>query len=348
MNKKWLILVGFTLGILISECLVRLFIPQSISQHNGLKRGAYTLPGDYQNIGHEFKVKVHVNTNGFVDSEWKQKERKRYLLIGDSFVQAAQVNLDEGLGRQLNHLFDDIEVLSLGVPGAGTTTSLMLAEAYAVDLQADGIILGFLVSNDIMNNHPLLDSKSDKPYRLLENGRLRPLQQKTVSHPPLWNVLHLLRFVYRTFDRYQQMNIIKGSPSELPTDLKLYTESEDPKWKAAWMTTDLLLLDLRTFCDLNEISLSIVLFPTQPEVDSKKWHEMIKQWPELQDESIDSVRQRAFRMASQHAPTLDLAPLMAKETSAMYYPIDGHWTPYGHAIAAKHMAPFIQNLDTSK
>ena len=103
----------------IFEVVVRSYHPQPPIQQKhrplNLNRGQFTHPGVHLNQTREYSVQVHVNKYGFVDQEWEIPNPESTLLIGDSFVQAAQVELVEGLGRQLEHALHS-PMLSIGVP----------------------------------------------------------------------------------------------------------------------------------------------------------------------------------------------------------------------------------------
>jgi len=63
--------------------------------------------------------------------------------------------------------------------------------------------------------------------------------------------------------------------------------------------------------------------------------------PALLTDSTMSDRLRAFG-AAEGIPVVDLLPaLRAHRDDALYYPLDGHWTPLGHGVAAEELADAI-------
>ncbi|MGC6508478.1 MAG: hypothetical protein ACON4U_08690 [Myxococcota bacterium] len=307
----------------------------------------FTQPGKHQYRTTEFSTVVQVNSNGFVDAEWPQKNKKRTLIIGDSFVQAAQVPLEDGLGRQLMNVLPEYEILSIGVPGAGTTTAVELAKRYAVELQADSVVLGFLLSNDIFNNHALLDTKSDKPYRKLSGDQLEPYRPINVGNYTVLQESHLFRWAIRTL-KIRQINQSRISKDGYPATLDVYKMTPSATWKEAWVITEHLIEELSDWTHQNGIKLGLFLIPVQQEVDTDTWNNTVSKWPILKDHSIEQTHAKALKMMTQIAPTCDLFDAFSMQPSTLYFPKDGHWTALGHKRAAEQLAPFIQRINTSE
>ena len=156
-----------------------------------------------------------------------RRPAERVLVLGDSFVQPP-VPLDAGFGRQLDALLGpEVEVLNLGVPGAGTATrsSCSIAMARA---EPDLVVLGFLVANDAFNNHPLLDTKPDKPFFQLVDEDLVPVGLDAglgaLARGPLWQ-----RSLVGGWGAQSSRTGGPGSAEAgggLPLDLRVY----DPDW----------------------------------------------------------------------------------------------------------------------
>ena len=207
-----LVTVALLLAAACVEIGVRWLRPQPLGAAGGssLLRGQFTQPGVHANRTAEFSVQVHVNSARFVDREWESPRPgvPRVVVIGDSFVEAAQVELEQGFGRVLEGALGEVtgapvEVLSMGVPGAGTATALGVLEAHALPRQPQLVVLGMLVSNDVLNNHPALEPKRDKPFYRVESGRLVPTDAVDVEVSPwrvplLWQASHAWRLLGRT------------------------------------------------------------------------------------------------------------------------------------------------------
>ena len=345
MKRLALGVIGLFFGLLSAEVWVRYSRPQPPPNMDDLNRGQFTQEGQYPHRTSEFSVQVRVNSFGFVDREWGPKSKRRTLLIGDSFVQGAQVPLESGLGRVLMSQLPDQEILSLGVPGAGTTTALELVKRYAPLLEADGIVLGFLLSNDIFNNHPQLDSKADKPYRKRMGSRLAPYHPKSPSIGLGAKYSHLIRWLLRGQQR-QDAHQAQKTGDRHPKTFDVYASNPDSTWQEAWQITHLLLTELAEWCATEELPLGIVLIPVQHEVDPILWTKKLREWPSLDHHSVENAHSKALQLTSRLAPTYDLFQDLKADPPTYYFPIDGHWTKEGHLKAAQELAPFIDSLYT--
>lgn len=323
--------VGMGVALLGVELGVRVLAPQAVSADPPpLLRGMLTDPGDHRVRTDEVDVTVHVNARGFVDREWGAKTGKRVVLIGDSFVQAAQVAPGEGVGAVLDEVLDGVEVLSMGVPGAGTATELGVLERYALPMEPDLVVLGFLVANDVLNNHPLLEGKDDKPFYALQGGELVPVDAVTLSAGPLWRVSHAWRWIARTgaVRRAAARKLALGQG--MPIDLRVHDPAAGPVWEEAWAVTDALVARMAS-----ETKLVVVLFPDRVQATGRS------DWPAAEGWDFARAQDRALAMAKAHAPVLDLLPTF-RGHGEDFLAKDGHWTASGHRRAAEAMASFVR------
>ena len=355
-----LVLLGLLVSLAVVELGVRVLRPQAPGAVDlpPLLRGQYVQPGAYSNASAEFSVQVQVNSAGFVDREWTAPPPgvTRIAVIGDSFVQATQVEMDQGFGRVLEDAMNaatggTVQVLSLGVPGAGTGTALGLLEQYALPQDPQLVVLGFLLSNDVLNNHPLLESKDDKPFYRLEGGKLVPTdaQQTRASRwrvPGLWWGSHTWRLLARTVVSRQASRASLASGQGLPLDLRVHDPLGGPTWEEAWAVTDALVGAMAERCHERGVPFATLIFPSQVEATAAGRERAIAAWPELASWDLSAAGERAAAMAARHGPVLDLTPALgaAQHEAQLYYTQDGHWTPTGHRMAARAAAPFLAGL----
>lgn len=331
---------GTLVALTLAEVSVRALDPQPAPA--GLLRGMLTEPGDHPVRSEEYDVTVHVNARGFVDDEWVDRAGvPRVVVIGDSFVQAAQVDPGLGYGARLEtRLYAEgleADVRSLGVPGAGTATALGILEEYALPMKPDLVILGFLVSNDVLNNHPLLEGKDDKPFYALRDGQLAPVKAADLVGGPLWQWSALWRRVTRDLMKRRIAERKLSLGQGMPLDLRVY----DPAcggacavWDEAWAVTDALLGEMDRAC--GEIPFAIVLFPDRNQVLGRsEWG--TGGW------DFSAAQARAASVAAKHGAVLDLLPDIRGE-DGLYLPKDGHWTARGHDRAAELTVPLVREL----
>lgn len=333
----------------MGESFVRLWAPQSVGSFDGgLLRGPLTTPGDHPLRSVEYAVSVHVNAAGFVDHEWGAAgARREIVVLGDSFVQAAQVARGEGFGAQLQGGLraqgTDVDVLSMGVPGAGTATALGVLREYALPRNPALVVLGFLVSNDVLNNHPLLEGKDDKPFYTLHDGALVPVVAMDLVVPSsVWRWSAAWRWYTRSAASRAVADRKLTLGQGVPLDLRVHdpacvngggTAPTCSTWDEAWAVTDALIAEMARAC--GEIPFVVVLFPDRTQVERRS------DWPAARAWDFDAAQARAAAIAGKHAPVLDLLPGLRAEGGDLYLRKDGHWTARGHAAAARLTVPFV-------
>jgi lysophospholipase L1-like esterase len=352
---------GLALALALVEAGIRAFAPQPEGEAGPLLRGPLTEPGDHRVRTGEYDVTLHVNAAGFVDGEWPPaapggvagggapRPKTEIVVLGDSFVQAAQVPPGSGFGPRLEAALAEqgvaAHVLSMGVPGAGTATALGVLRTYALPRRPDLIVLGFLVANDVLNNHPLLEGKSDKPFYALRDGALVPVRAAdVVMTSPLWRWSAAWRWATRTWTARRVADRKLALGQGMPIDLRVH----DPacvggaggaacqEWDEAWAVTDALFAEMARAC--GDIPFAILLFPDRVQVERRA------DWPGAAAWDFDAAQARIARVAGAHAPTFDLLPALRAAGGELYLRDDGHWTARGHDAAARAAAGFVARL----
>lgn len=339
-----LILSSFALlfSILMVEIGFALILPQPKNNTvHSLNRGRFTKPGIYQNNSAEFSVPVKVNQAGFVDREWKQGETD-ILLVGDSFVQAAQVKESDGLGRRMMHHFRKKNqrqtVISIGVPGAGTVTEFELIKEYAPQLKPKEILLGFLVGNDIFNNHWDLESKSNKPFYRVNQNNLELFWKENPIHSTLaWRYSHVFRWLYQKYWRYLESNRQLSQEDQIPLPLNVHNPNPSKTWTESWHITKDILREMRLYCQKNNILFTVLLFPVEVQINTEKERSIKYKWPMVQHWDFEHTATNRIQslLNKEDIPYIDLSPYFRRSSQKLYFDIDGHWTKEGHELAAQ-------------
>ncbi len=104
----------------------------------------------------------------------------RILVLGDSFVEAMQVEMEDAFHQQLGQILNQeglrAEVIAAGVQGWGTDQELLWLREEGRRYQPDLVVLAFYPRNDFMNNLRLLEAANMganlKPFFRLQDGRL--------------------------------------------------------------------------------------------------------------------------------------------------------------------------------
>ena len=165
---------------------------------------------------------VHVSFNalGFRDVDHqvaKPAGVKRIVVIGDSFCEAIQVNLEETFQKQLERLLNADssarwEVINLGVGDFGTAQAWIALNEYGLAYRPDVVIQQIFPLNDICNNalglYSLCRSHNDRyrPYFVEEGGGL-----KQTSGAPLLAWLRRHVVTYQVLE-YWKVKLVDPDP----------------------------------------------------------------------------------------------------------------------------------------
>jgi lysophospholipase L1-like esterase len=104
----------------------------------------------------------------------------RILVLGDSFVEAMQVEMQDAFHQQLGQILNQrglrAEVIAAGVQGWGTDQELLWLREQGRRYRPDLVVLAFYPRNDFMNNFRPLEAANMganlKPFFHLQDGRL--------------------------------------------------------------------------------------------------------------------------------------------------------------------------------
>lgn len=210
--------------LLISEFALRLILPVntgvSFQFRKPHKQFGWVLQPSvsYFNSMDETTVKVAYNSDGWRDTEHvveNNKDRLRVLFLGDSFMEAYSVNIEEALPKKLEQLAYkqalDIETINLGVGGYGTLQEYLVFQAIGKQYKPDIVLLGFYLGNDLRNNSFALES-------IVNQGNLkinsRPFVD--VASLPKWNTTVVdYQGALRRYHEAQNKPGIKGLVNKL-------------------------------------------------------------------------------------------------------------------------------------
>ena len=360
--------------------------------------------GRWFNEVYEYDVHMKINALGLRSPDIgydKPDGVYRILILGDSFTEAAQVELEETFGQQLARMLNEqgcrVEVVQMGVGSWGNDQELLWLENEGYKYQPDLIILQIFPRNDIRNNYQPLESAvmgaNLKPYFTLEGGELKlhlfpydPDEAPPVTNPratvkeeppppgpltPVGEWLFRHSHIYRWFEpririlaprfaawlartgfikpgrETQEMG--QENANALPITFNSYRVEYDEEWQRASALTQAILARMKRDARDMGADFIAVLANAAEEVDPRAWKAMQRKYPELQsdDFSPEAAHEHFLHLlAAEEIPALDLRPAfrqaLAQGLGPLHFAIDGHWTPAGHAIAARELARFLQ------
>ncbi len=186
-----LIFCGLIFGVVFVEIGLRIAGIEYIAFHTiDEQRGWVGRPhvsGWYQSEGEAY---IQMNSDGFRDREHikvKPENTFRIALLGDSFLEALQVPLDQGFAAVIERELSSctalarrkVEVINFGVTGYGTDQELITLREKVWDYSPNMVVLNFYTGNDISDNSHAISQKLYageqallKPFFILKDGEL--------------------------------------------------------------------------------------------------------------------------------------------------------------------------------
>lgn len=181
--------MGFIVGLCFLEVSVRMLhlIPEQsdtfTQPHPEL--GWFHIPnkeGRWSTGTKEFDVQIHINSLGLHDREYTYEKPSgtfRILVLGDSFAEALQVELEnsfqEILETKLNSTLDvPFEVLNGGFGGWGTDDELLFYQVEGRKYNPDFVLLAFFPLNDPYDNYSAAPILTDGEVQVVVAPDKRP------------------------------------------------------------------------------------------------------------------------------------------------------------------------------
>ncbi|MCA8990945.1 MAG: SGNH/GDSL hydrolase family protein [Planctomycetaceae bacterium] len=377
--KALAVIMACLLAVGLSELALR-FIGYPVSSYiqPDAVLGSRLIPGYSGWQRSEGVVHFSINSAGWRDNEHSlvpDAKTYRIAVLGDSFSEAVQVELNETWWKQLEANLNaeggidnqKVEVLNFGVSGYGTTQEFLCLESEVWQYKPDMILLQFLPGNDVRNNSRLLEPEYLRPFYQLANGHLtldesfrdsplfplpeadgqdtsakRRLRAKhwLVTHSAICSLLYQLR---HPPDRAVPV-------VEPGIEAKVFFPPTEPEWTEAWEITSLVLAKMSESCDAHNAEL--VVFTANNAIQVHPDQSVIAELASehqatdvlFPDHKISEVAaENGFRFFSLTLPMRELA----QRDHVFFHgfentePGTGHWNAQGHAAAGKLLAEFL-------
>lgn len=327
--------------------------------------------GVYREEGH---AHVSINADGFRDrphSLSKPPDTFRIAVLGDSFVEALQVDVDKTFWSLLAHKLDacrpfgyrKIEVMSFGVSGIGTGPELLLLRHRVWRYDPDLILLAVTLRNDVLNNSKTLEQDPMRPYFVLDgHGNLKPddsfrdsseyRRRSSALHEwgrRLADYSRALQFVYWIETRVRNASHAPKDPSLDPENF-IYDSRPDRTEEEAWKITERLLAEIQRETRTHGARLVVTLIPSDIQMHPDR-RARLAELSRLRAPEIDYPNKRFAAMARRlDLAMVDLTPGLknyAAERRRMLYGFPGgrlgfgHWNEEGHAAASEILGKYF-------
>ncbi|MGE3910221.1 MAG: SGNH/GDSL hydrolase family protein [Chloroflexota bacterium] len=374
-GKLGLLVFGLLIGLVMVELVLRVLGPR-IPVVNSLTSIAtfqtyHPIYGFFHRPGAsgwietpEFTSYVSINAYGLRErniAPAKPAGTFRVLVIGDSFVEGAQVPMENTVTRKLEERLaammpgQPVQVINAGNAGFGTAQELLFLDHDGRTYEPDLVILVYFIDNDLPDNgyRVAKDRKLDTTRRpfFVPDGKggielrpgaapppdrleaVRPLLRKSVTYNLAENFM-----LWQEARDQEKAQIGKNRPT--------YLENPPAEWDEAWWVTERLLGRVRETTAGMNADLLVVAAPSYFQISDDAWlwlvggdtREKNHYEPDLPNQRLAGIAER------QGLRFLDLLPAVKAAQDAeggLYYPADGHWTSAGHAFAAGQLADYL-------
>jgi hypothetical protein len=215
------------------------------------------------------------------------------------------------------------------------------------------IVLVVFLGNDIGDNSyrpdPTRSEQTTRPTFELDSERMirvvpgaPPETGKSVRQ-----VLRSCCLLYNVFETGVLMKLSHGPVRDQPEFevdgrylvRSLYETKPDPEMSRAWRITERLLGMMRDRASSEGVPLVVAGAPDWLALDETAWQERLGESRAASGRFAPDVPNRMLGEIAGRlgVPYLDLSPTLASAstTEPLYFPIDTHWTPAGHAVVAQ-------------
>ena len=357
------LLVGgsFLGAAFVAEFLVRVIAPQQLIQiRPDIWQPADTVgwlvrPNlDTEINTGERTVSVRTDHEGYrIGRNGRSEGQRRVLLIGDSFMQALQVQYEESMAALLEADLSErsgvpVAMRNGGVDGWGPSQYFLRTRSLLARDSFDLVIVAFYVGNDVVRyRRDLIEPRvhvKRSPFRVP-----RDLSRKEWTEAlmlPLNDVLevrsHLFLFLK---NRFQNLRMRLGlSPAFFPDGFRL-SEADEPRWN---VTADL-NLDLALAAAAHDTPVLFVLVPDPLQVDPAAFTQYIIGLG-IDSTTVDLDQPNRILMSEFRSRGLNVIDALAEFRAAqrdevkLYGTVDRHLSSAGHQELAEFVAPHAEAL----
>lgn len=371
-----MLVVGLLAPLLLLEAALRLFGPVVPGNYNtGTFLAPHPVYGRFHVPGfdgwvktREFASRVTINSLGLRGPERgyaKPAGVRRVMVLGDSFTEAAQVHERESAVGRLEAALnarggDQFEVLNAGVGGWGTGQQLVYLREEGYRYEPDLVVVMLYLGNDVFDNSYALQGSPKNPHEpywvFRDDGRFEPIEFRTRKPEEIGPLVSTLRERTLLWNVFETGVLVKLEDGDDDDELRanrfnrnkmiVHEVKASDRQENAWRTTLTLLQRVRQLGEERGFQTAVVIAPAAFQVYDADWQELLSE-NKLKPTDWSPDLPNAVLVANAGmvgAPMLDLLPALQAEASngdRLYFPYDKHWTPAGHAIAAREIERFL-------
>ena len=341
-----ILIVVLILCVFISEMLLRFIYPleYDIEREHMLSDWGIFLKRpnmEFIYFREEFSQDIKLNSKGLRDYEYgyeKNDSAYRIIMVGDSFVEGFEVELDKTFSKLLENKLKqdgDYEVINFGHGGFGLIPQAVLIEEEVINYNPDLIILNYYIGNDLTKIDFGTYNRFPEEFWLEEKHDL--LKEKVYEKKTGTIIKNFLR---RHFVLYYliKKNLINTREENTALEASpIYEKDYSDRLKENLETSDIIFKFLEDFTSENEIKFVVVLIPTKEQVDERIFKNFLGN-ESVQDYDLERPQRLIKNLLEEnYIEYVDLLPYLRENNinNTFYWEKDGHFNENGHEIVAE-------------
>jgi hypothetical protein len=355
-------IVCLSLGIAcgVGELVVRLVAPQQLI----VKRPDIWQPADTLGWTRRPNVNTTINTgertvhmitdrDGFrVGVAGRVEGKKRILLLGDSFMEALQVEYEQSLaglleGRLASRLHASVAIRNTGVSGWDPPQYLMEARRQLGREQYDLVIVAVYLGNDVVSRRVEWYPPGAPSDGLIHPMRLpRQVSYKAVVYDVLYPINDFLKAHSHLFNFLKNqaatLRMRVGLTAEYFPDDLLRREANSSRWSV----TAQICRDIRDVAQAHGAPTLFVLIPASYQVDTAAFYRALKGF-KIDPMAVDLDQPERLLTSAMRAYLLDVVDVVSdfrraeRSGTRLYGTVDSHLSPEGHELLEQLIDPMV-------
>ncbi len=345
------------IALLVGEGIVRIVYPQELGNWTYTRDGLTLHLSSMTQFSHRFGHLIKTNSAGMRDYDHSLEKSPgvyRILVLGDSFMEANQVKLEDAfvslLERQLESVTGrSIEVINASVSGWGTDDEFTYLVREGIKYHPDLVLVGMTLHNDIQDN-------LDEEFHAFSNGHLSEKVRQDISSGDLvlLQVKELLAshsHLYQVLLRAKRFSWVQQAGNRLSTHVaSLLKKEPTPEIVRGWDMTGQLFKKMKSESEKVGASLAVFLIPLWVQVSDERLRAFLNEHQlSLEQVRLDQPQLQMKAMGQEEQ--VEIIDLLAdfkrwekEHPHELYLIDDGHWTAEGHRLAASIISERLNYL----
>ena len=350
----------FLLFVLLEGIVFRYFLPASdlptlAENKGGLLRYESNQSGTYR-IKDEIASRFRINQQGWNSpSDYsidREEGRKRIIVIGDSYIEALQVDVTSSMAELLEQELTDehVQVFRIAMSGAPLSHYVYMLREEAVQYKPDLVILN-LVHNDFDESFGLTEgtyTQSFATYGVDDDGLLKLVDPKAFNRNLAWYLKRSATFRYLYVRMKIFPRVLVKTVMSWITESPHHTEKTNPplpdllREKRSEQLLRTALEKIRSLQDIYNFELLIVM-----DADRSATTRAIDAGEAIPVEGLRFNRLVSRVGADVGVTVLDLQPVIEedyqKHREGFDFKNDYHWNHYMHRLVANEVAQKVRD-----